>query len=104
MPRTVSLQRATFRLCQQTPQRIGPGLIRSSSPRISQIFHHSHRTYLTDSIRAHQARKMAPNLDGFFKQVDTSADHFIERLKKAVAIPSISAEDARRPDVIRMGG
>ncbi|KAH8699845.1 hypothetical protein BGZ61DRAFT_351652 [Ilyonectria robusta] len=46
---------------------------------------------------------MAPQLDGFFKQVDSSADDFIERLRKAVAIPSISAEDARRPDVVRMG-
>ncbi|KAH6697386.1 glutamate carboxypeptidase [Plectosphaerella plurivora] len=61
------------------------------------------RTYLTSSIQEHQARKMAPQLDGFFKQVDADADHFIERLRKAVAIPSISAEPARRPDVVRMG-
>ncbi|KKA26804.1 hypothetical protein TD95_004359 [Thielaviopsis punctulata] len=63
------------------------------------------RSYLTDSIRAHQARKlnMAPQLDGYFKQVDDSTDHFIDRLRKAVAIPSISAEEARRPDVVRMG-
>ncbi|KAF4509519.1 hypothetical protein G6O67_003688 [Ophiocordyceps sinensis] len=46
---------------------------------------------------------MAPQLDGYFKQVDASANDFIERLRKAVAIPSISAEDARRPDVVRMG-
>ncbi|KAK9436363.1 glutamate carboxypeptidase [Metarhizium brunneum] len=46
---------------------------------------------------------MAPQLDSYFKQVDDSANHFIERLRKAVAIPSISAEDARRPDVVRMG-
>lgn len=46
---------------------------------------------------------MAPSLDGFFSQVDTLADSFIERLRQAVAIPSISAEDARRPDVVRMG-
>jgi Cys-Gly metallodipeptidase DUG1 len=46
---------------------------------------------------------MAPSLDGYFQQVDSSADAFIERLRKAVAIPSISAEDARRPDVVRMG-
>ncbi|PNS19054.1 hypothetical protein CAC42_1790 [Sphaceloma murrayae] len=46
---------------------------------------------------------MAPNLDGYFKQVDSMADHFIDRLRKAVAIPSISAEEARRPDVIKMG-
>ena len=26
---------------------------------------------------------MAPQLDGFFQQVDASADHFIERLRKA---------------------
>lgn len=45
----------------------------------------------------------APQLDGFFKQVDTLSDHFIERLRKAVAIPSISADQARRPDVFRMG-
>ncbi|KAF3357835.1 hypothetical protein VDGD_00025 [Verticillium dahliae] len=46
---------------------------------------------------------MAPQLDGFFKQVDTDADHFIERLRNAVAIPSISAEPERRPDVVKMG-
>ncbi|PSK42321.1 hypothetical protein B9Z65_4235 [Elsinoe australis] len=46
---------------------------------------------------------MAPNLDGYFKTVDSMADSFIERLRKAVAIPSISAEEARRPDVVKMG-
>ena len=46
---------------------------------------------------------MAPQLDGFFNQVDSSADHYIDRLRRAVAIPSISAEPARRPDVVRMG-
>lgn len=46
---------------------------------------------------------MAPQLDGFFKQVDSDADHYIERLRKAVVIPSISAEPARRGDVVRMG-
>ncbi|KAF1980998.1 CNDP dipeptidase [Aulographum hederae CBS 113979] len=46
---------------------------------------------------------MAPQLDSYFKQVDDLSDHFIERLRKAVAIPSVSAEDDRRPEVIRMG-
>lgn len=46
---------------------------------------------------------MAPQLDGYFKQVDDLSDSFIERLRKAVAIPSISADEARRPDVVRMG-
>ncbi|KAI9893937.1 MAG: hypothetical protein M1814_005490 [Vezdaea aestivalis] len=46
---------------------------------------------------------MAPNLDSYFKEVDSLSSHFIERLSAAVAIPSISAEDERRPDVVKMG-
>ncbi|KAJ9657961.1 hypothetical protein H2201_007968 [Coniosporium apollinis] len=46
---------------------------------------------------------MAPQLDSFFKQVDTLAESFIDRLRKAVAIPSVSADEERRPDVVRMG-
>ncbi|TGO50379.1 hypothetical protein BOTNAR_0395g00050 [Botryotinia narcissicola] len=62
-------------------------------------------TYLTPAIHLHQSRKlkMAPQLDGYFKQVDDLSDHFIERLRKAVAIPSVSSEEERRPDVVRMG-
>lgn len=45
---------------------------------------------------------MAPSLDSYFKQVDADADHFIDRLSKAVAIPSISAEDEKRPEVVRV--
>ncbi|KAK4670704.1 uncharacterized protein QC763_213600 [Podospora pseudopauciseta] len=63
----------------------------------------SSRPYLTEAIRNLQARKMAPQLDGYFKQVDDMSDAFIERLRQAVAIPSISSEAARRPDVVRMG-
>lgn len=46
---------------------------------------------------------MAPQVDSFFKQVDTLADSFIDRLRKAVAIPSVSADEERRPDVVRVG-
>ncbi|KAI9759687.1 MAG: hypothetical protein M4579_002164 [Chaenotheca gracillima] len=46
---------------------------------------------------------MAPQLDKFFSQVDDLSEAFIDRLRKAVAIPSVSAEDERRPDVVRMG-
>ncbi|KAK6854539.1 cytosolic nonspecific dipeptidase [Apiospora arundinis] len=46
---------------------------------------------------------MAPQLDGYFSKVDELSSHFIDRLAKAVAIPSISSEAARRPDVVRMG-
>ena len=55
--------------------------------------------------RGHQRSisTMAPQLEGYFKQVDTLSDHFIARLRKAVAIPSISADEERRPDVVRMG-
>lgn len=45
---------------------------------------------------------MAPQLDTYFKQVDSLSDTFIERLRKAVAIPSVSAEDDRRPEVIKV--
>ena len=45
--------------------------------------------------------KMA-NLDGYFKEVDGMQDKFIERLREAVAIPSISSEDKRRPDVVKV--
>jgi Cys-Gly metallodipeptidase DUG1 len=45
---------------------------------------------------------MAPQLDTYFKQVDSLSDAFIERLRKAVAIPSVSAEDERRPEVIKV--
>ncbi|KAI9684508.1 MAG: hypothetical protein M1829_002318 [Trizodia sp. TS-e1964] len=46
---------------------------------------------------------MAIQLDSYFKQVDALSSHFIDRLRKAVAIPSVSAEDQRRPDVFKMG-
>ena len=75
-----------------------PPLPRSTSPAAI-----TRRSYLTDSLRAHQARKMAPQVDGFFKQVDSLSDHFIDRLRRAVAIPSISSDASRRPDVFRMG-
>jgi Cys-Gly metallodipeptidase DUG1 len=45
---------------------------------------------------------MAPNLDPFFTQVDSLTDHFIDRLARAVAIPSVSAEDERRPEVVKV--
>jgi hypothetical protein len=47
-------------------------------------------------------RIMAPQLDPYFKQVDSLSDHFIDRLRKAVAIPSVSADDERRPDVVKV--
>ncbi|KAI9847123.1 MAG: Cys-Gly metallodipeptidase [Thelocarpon superellum] len=46
---------------------------------------------------------MAPQLDQYFKQVDHLTDDFIDRLRKAVAIPSVSADADRRPDVFKMG-
>lgn len=45
---------------------------------------------------------MTAQLDPYFKQVDTLSDHFIDRLRKAVAIPSVSADDERRPDVVKV--
>ena len=36
-------------------------------------------------------------------RVDELSESFIDRLRKAVAIPSVSAEPERRPDVVKMG-
>jgi Cys-Gly metallodipeptidase DUG1 len=38
----------------------------------------------------------------FLSYIDAHADAFIERLAEAVAIPSISGEPERRPEVLRM--
>lgn len=46
---------------------------------------------------------MAPNLQSYYKTVDSLAEPFIERLRQAVAIPSISADEERRGDVVKMG-
>ncbi|KAK6329772.1 Cys-Gly metallodipeptidase [Orbilia brochopaga] len=46
--------------------------------------------------------KMVADLKGYYEQVDALQDAFIERLRKAVAIPSVSAEPERRPDVVKM--
>lgn len=45
---------------------------------------------------------MAPQLESYFKQVDSMAESFIDRLRKAVAIPSVSAADEHRPDVVKV--
>ncbi|KAI8928454.1 hypothetical protein BC831DRAFT_448725 [Entophlyctis helioformis] len=42
-------------------------------------------------------------LESFFKYVDEHQDHYVKRLGEAVAIPSVSATVAHRPDVVRMG-
>ncbi|KAF6805094.1 cytosolic non-specific dipeptidase [Colletotrichum sojae] len=100
MPRTslfrgLALPQTARKFLPTTP-KLSPCWLKIRTPK-------TRRTYLSSAIQAHQARKMAPQLDGYFKQVDTDADHFIERLRKAVAIPSISADVARRPDVVKMG-
>lgn len=46
---------------------------------------------------------MAPQLDRYFAKVDSLSARFVDRLRKSVAIPSVSTDDERRPDVVRMG-
>ncbi|KAF3479985.1 glutamate carboxypeptidase [Arthroderma uncinatum] len=46
---------------------------------------------------------MAPQLDPFFQKVDELKQPFIERLREAVAIQSVSAQAESRPDVVKMG-
>lgn len=106
LKRSVNYFASTSISCRATPQHSSRFI-----PATTKVQQHTARTYstklLTDAERLkHQARKdfkMAPSLDSYFSQVDTLSEHFIERLRKAVAIPSISAEDERRPDVVRMG-
>ena len=45
---------------------------------------------------------MAPQLDAYFKQVDSLSEHFIDRLRSAVAIPSVSADEEKRQDVVKV--
>ncbi|CAG8448886.1 15812_t:CDS:10 [Funneliformis mosseae] len=42
-------------------------------------------------------------LKQFFKYVDENQDHYVDRLREAVAIPSVSSDPDRREDVFRMG-
>ncbi|KAK6513423.1 Cys-Gly metallodipeptidase [Arthrobotrys megalospora] len=54
------------------------------------------KRYSTTSV------KMPVDLTAYYDQVDALEGAFIERLRKAVAIPSVSAEPERRPDVVKM--
>ncbi|KIW07739.1 uncharacterized protein PV09_01669 [Verruconis gallopava] len=65
---------------------------------VSRISRHPEWPYLYSAKQI-----MAPQLDAYFKQVDDLSDAFIDRLRKAVAIPSVSADEERRADVVRMG-
>ncbi|KAI9805711.1 MAG: hypothetical protein M1833_005204 [Piccolia ochrophora] len=46
---------------------------------------------------------MAPQLDSYFAEVDNLSEAFIDRLRQAVAIPSVSADEERRNDLFKMG-
>ncbi|KAF8384990.1 hypothetical protein PRIPAC_74132 [Pristionchus pacificus] len=43
-----------------------------------------------------------PNFDAIFSAIETKKPHLISLLAEAVAIPSVSAEPERRPDIVRM--
>lgn len=43
-----------------------------------------------------------PNLKEYFKAVDTLGDSFVDRLKDAIAIPSVSSDPQRRHELVRM--
>lgn len=81
-------------------------LVRSlSKPRrfcLSRPLRHSSVPAWPYLYRRDPSPTMAPQLDAYYKQVDSLSEHFIERLRAAVAIPSVSAEDNRRPDVVRV--
>jgi len=74
-----------------------------SSLNIARTFNHSFTRKVTNWPYLYSPkRNMAPQLKPYFEKVDELAESFIDRLRKAVAIPSISAEDARRPDVVKV--
>jgi hypothetical protein len=88
-------------------------LITVPTPRRRNCFDTQRRTF-TFTARAnantprpwpylHKPYDKMPHLDKYFSQVDGMKDGFIERLREAVAIPSISSEDEKRPDVIKVG-
>lgn len=43
-----------------------------------------------------------PQLDNFFSYIDNSTSDIVKMLAEAVAIPSVSGEKERRPDVFKM--
>uniref|UniRef100_A0A0K0G409 Cytosolic non-specific dipeptidase (inferred by orthology to a human protein) n=1 Tax=Strongyloides venezuelensis TaxID=75913 RepID=A0A0K0G409_STRVS len=45
---------------------------------------------------------MSNQVDNLFKHIDSKKSHYIERLRKAVEIPSVSAEAEHRKDVFKM--
>ena len=53
-------------------------------------------------IYSSKDQTMAPQLDDYFKQVESLSENFIDRLRRAVAIPSVSADDERRGDVVKV--
>lgn len=60
-----------------------------------------HRT--TDFQASHQANKMpAHSCQPVFEYVDANSASLIQRLKEAVAIPSVSGDAKYRPDVFKM--
>ena len=77
--------------------------IRSHFPRVPTIRHQHSSTNIWPYIYSPKTDEMAPQLDSYFKQVDALSESFIDRLRKAVAIPSVSADEDRREDVVKVG-
>lgn len=74
---------------------------RSFVPYLRRSLHSAPRRYASEWPYIY-SNKMAPQLDSFFKTVDAESETFIDRLRKAVAIPSVSADETKRPEVVRM--
>lgn len=85
-----------------------PRCISSIPPQIRTPSHRPLDSYTPDRIPnaawpyLYKLFDKMPHLDPYFKQVDDLQAKFIERLREAVAIPSISSEDQRRPDVVKV--
>ncbi|EPS44675.1 hypothetical protein H072_1331 [Dactylellina haptotyla CBS 200.50] len=93
-----------------TPSSSAPPAL-SLSPHHTRILiraaHSSHARFtvpngITKGFYYSTQNKMPVDLSGYYAQVDALEEKFIDRLRKAVAIPSVSAEPERRPDVVKM--
>ena len=59
------------------------------------------KSHLVISAKRDSSTMSEPDFTALFKKVDQLAPQFIERLRKAVEIPSVSGDESLRPEVVK---
>lgn len=59
-------------------------------------------TAYSKNIHIHKMGDIETTLNPIFAKIDELKPHFIDRLKRAVAIPSVSSDESLRPEVFKM--